>query len=278
IPESETHVIHPMEVVPKSSGGFRLIVDCRLVNSFLPDVQFRLENLAVVPSFVKIGDFLFSTDLADAYYHIPIHESSRKYLCVRWRGVTYRYNVLPFGLNLAPWLFTKTLRPLITFCRRLGVAVIAYLDDFLWADSEKSINALVDFARSILQMLGFDVSPTKSEWQPTEVLRFLGLLIDSRQFSFSVPPDRLQKIRSLIAQVCKRVQAKQKVSAHDIARVCGHLLSIRLAVPPARIYTRALYEALNSANSWSAALNLSPQAINELQFWQESIDLFNSKA
>ena len=77
VPESAAHQIHPMEVVPKASGGFRLIVDCRALNGFLPDVAFKLENLAVIPHVVKRGALMFSTDLEDAYYHVPIHEASR---------------------------------------------------------------------------------------------------------------------------------------------------------------------------------------------------------
>jgi hypothetical protein len=278
VDERTAHIINPMEVVAKSSGGWRLIVDCRLVNAYLPDVFFRLENLAIIPSVVKKGDFLFSTDLSDAYYHIPIHESSRKYLCIRWRGVVYQYNVLPFGLNIAPWLFTKVLRSVITFCRRLGIAVVAYLDDFLWADDEKSIHSLVDFARALLKMLGFDVSDSKSEWKPSQILKFLGLLIDSREYSFIVPPDKLRKIQTLITTLLNRVEHNQKVSVRDVARVCGHLLSIRLAVPPARIYTRSLYSIINDSTSWSAAAMISENAVEELRFWKESLPLFNSKA
>lgn len=278
INEKEAHIINPMDVVPKASGSFRLIVDCRLPNAFLPDVFFRLENLSVVPSVVRQGDFLFSTDLSDAYYHIPIHESSRKFLCVRWRGKVYRYNVLPFGLNLAPWLFTKTLRSVIKFCRRLGIAVIAYLDDFLWADDETHIHTLVQFAREILKLLGFEVSDTKSEWHPTELLKFLGLLIDAREYAFIVPPEKIEKIKSLITDINRCVQNKLKVSARDIARVCGHLLSIRLAVPPARIFTRALYEVLNKSSAWNQRVELSANAIDELKFWMDSLHLFRAKA
>jgi hypothetical protein len=278
IEESNAHVINPIDVVTKSSGGLRLIVDCRLINGFLPDIAFKLEGLSVVPQIVRPGDWMFSTDLADAYYHIPIHPTSRKFLCIRWRGKVYRYTVLPFGLSIAPWVFTKVVRPVITFCRRLGVAVVAYLDDFLWADDEKHIATLVQFATTLLALLGFDVSTSKSELTPAQILKFLGLLINSNLFEFSIPAEKLQKITTVVDHLLARVQAQKKVSARDVAVVCGHLLSVRMAVTPARIYTRALYASLNDAKSWGQTLTLSELAVGELSFWKESLKHFNGKA
>jgi hypothetical protein len=188
VPDSFARVVHPLDVVPKASGGYSLILDCRLVNGFLPHVHFKLENLAVVPQVVSRGDWLFSTDLEDAYFHIPMHASSRPYLCFRWRGKTYTMNVLPFGLSLAPFVFTKLLRQVINFCRAHNVSVVAYLDDFLWADKEPNILKLVVFARTVLTALGFAVSDKKSEWTPKQILQFLGLLVTPRGCSSRFRP------------------------------------------------------------------------------------------
>jgi hypothetical protein len=270
--------LHPLDVVPKASGGYRLILDCRLINSFLPDVHFKLENLAVVPHIVNPGDWMFSTDLEDAYFHIPIHPDSLKHLCFRWRNVTYCTNVLPFGLGLAPWIFTKTLRPLVRYCRTLGISMMAYLDDFLWAAQEGDIQPLVDFVRALLARLGFAVSDKKSEWTPTRVLLFLGLLINTEAFAFEVPPARLERLRKALETLRKQHEAKSLVRARDIAKVCGHLLSVWLAVNPAGIYSRALYAALREAPAWNALVPLSEDARQELDFWQTSLARFNGKA
>src|SRR5690348_16226594 len=63
IAEKEVHRLLPIDVTPKSNGKLRLIVDCRLINSFLPDISFKLENLSTVPQVVRKGDWLFSIDL-----------------------------------------------------------------------------------------------------------------------------------------------------------------------------------------------------------------------
>ena len=276
VDQSFAHVINPLDVVKKSSGGHRLILDCRLVNGFLPDIPFRLENLSVVPQIVTKGQWLFSTDLEDAYFHIPMHPLSRPYLCFKWRDVVYTTNVLPFGLNLAPFIFTKMLRPVIRFCRSLGISVIAYLDDFLWCDDRHSIDGLVAFARALLGLLGFSVSDKKSEWTPTQLLQFLGLLVNAEAYAFEVPKGKLQKIGSIVSDLIARAEKRSAITTRQVAAVCGHLLSVRLAVAPARIYTRALYRVLNSASHWDQRLVLPPDALTELKFWSENLHSFTA--
>lgn len=277
VPDTFAAQLHPLDVVPKSSGSFRLILDCRLINSFLPDVFFKLENLAVVPQIVARDDWMFSTDLEDAYFHIPMHPDSRKHLCFRWRGQTFCSNVLPFGLGLAPWIFTKTLRPLVRFCRSLGISMIAYLDDFLWSAEKGGVLALVDFVRALLSRLGFSVSEKKSEWTPSQILQFLGLLVNTEAHIFEVPPERVAKILAALAKLRSEFARKQKVEARALARICGHLLSVRLAVTPARIFSRALYAALNEAEAWNSKLELSQEAVQELDFWIDSLHKFNGR-
>lgn len=268
--------IHPIDVAPKSNGKLRFILDCRLVNGFLPHVAFKLENLAVVPQIVSRGAWMFSTDLEDAYFHIPIHLASRPHLCFQWRGVVYTTNVLPFGLNLAPWVFTKMIRPVIRYCRRIGVSVLAYLDDFLWSDKEPHVRELVEFARALLTKLGFSVSETKSDWTPTQILQFLGLLVNTESYCFEVPATKVEKIKRAVAFLIERVQKSHKVSAKSIAEICGHILAIRLAVAPARIYTRALYASLNQAPHWNARVTLSQRAMEELRFWRDQLQNYTS--
>ena len=278
VPREFALQLHPLDVVPKASGSYRIILDCRLVNGFLPDIYFKLENLSVVSQVVKKGDRLFTTDLEDAYFHVPIHEDSRRHLCFEWRGVTYTTNVLPFGLNLAPWVFTKVVRPVVSFCRSIGISVIAYLDDFLWSSDRDSIGDLIPFVRWLLYNLGFAVSEKKSHWTPAEVVQFLGLLVNAELYEFGVPAERLAKVSKLVLDVTNRALRNKRVTARDIAKICGHILSLRLAVSPSRIYTRCLYADLNQATSWNAPIELSAGTLDELLFWRDCLPLFNGRS
>ena len=57
-----------------------------------------------VLSSVRKGDYTFKIDLQDAYFHVPIHPSSRKFA---FKNKVYQFQVLPFGLNTAPQVFNR---------------------------------------------------------------------------------------------------------------------------------------------------------------------------
>ena len=67
-------------------------------------------------------------DLQDAYFHVPIHPSSRKYLRFAFENKVYQFRVLPFGLNTAPQIFTLLGAQVTGYLHRLGILVIPYLD------------------------------------------------------------------------------------------------------------------------------------------------------
>ena len=75
-------------------------------------VQDQPVNQAQFPVLVSQGqgqrqDYAFKIDLQDAYFHVTIHPSSRKYLRFAFENKVYQFWVLPFGLNTAPQVFTR---------------------------------------------------------------------------------------------------------------------------------------------------------------------------
>ena len=67
-------------VVRKTSGSWRPVIDLSSLNAFINKTQFRMETVQSVLSSVRLGDWMVSIDLQDAYFQIPIHKDSRKYL------------------------------------------------------------------------------------------------------------------------------------------------------------------------------------------------------
>ena len=67
-------------LVPKSSGGWRPVLDLSPLNQFLPSIRFKMETPSSIRSSIQTADWATSIDLQDAYFHISIHPSSRRYL------------------------------------------------------------------------------------------------------------------------------------------------------------------------------------------------------
>lgn len=76
-------------LVPKKGGSVRLVIDLSSLNKFIVNEHFQMENLSCLKTLLLPGDFMTNIDLKDAYLSVPVHESSRKFLCFIWKGTCY---------------------------------------------------------------------------------------------------------------------------------------------------------------------------------------------
>ena len=79
-------------------------------------------------SLIRLGSFMASIDLKDAYYSILVSEEDRKYLLFEWQGSYYQLTCLRNGISCAPRLFTKILKPVYAHLRELGHACMGHID------------------------------------------------------------------------------------------------------------------------------------------------------
>ena len=77
------------------------------------------------------GEWVTSLDFSDAYFHIPIHPRSRKYLRFFLNSKAYQFTALPFGLATAPLEFTKVVKEVKLLAQTRGIRIHQYLDDWL---------------------------------------------------------------------------------------------------------------------------------------------------
>ena len=108
-------------LVRKASGGWRPVIDLKNLNAHIHAPHFRMFTTSSVLSSVKKGDYAFKIDLQDVYFHVPIHPSSRKYLRFAFENRVYQFQVLPFGLNTAPQVFTRLGHTVTAYLHRQGV-------------------------------------------------------------------------------------------------------------------------------------------------------------
>ena len=127
-------------LVPKKSGGWRLVIDLSQLNQSLAPVTFTMDTLAQVRKVLKQGMWATSIDLSDAYQHIPMSKSSQVYLCFQVGRKRYMYLVPPFGLISAPWLFTQVVKQLKKWAAKNNLALFQYLDDWLNLETDKQKN------------------------------------------------------------------------------------------------------------------------------------------
>ncbi len=160
--DSKPHCVSPISCVPKKNGKFRLIVDLRNVNSFCSVPSFSNENINTVCDIIEPNDTLFTIDLKNGFYHINVHSDDRTFLGFKWRNQYFVWNVLPFGLSASPFFFQKTLRPVVQYCRELGLRLVFYVDDCILMVRYELAIAHKEKLLQILNSLGWIVNMEKS--------------------------------------------------------------------------------------------------------------------
>ena len=86
----------------------------------------------------------------------------------------------------------------------------------------------------LLQNLGFLINLKKSVLQPTQTIKFLGIIIDTVVMTKSWPKEKVQSISKYI----QNILSMQEVSMKNPANLLGTLSSTALAILSASMYMR----------------------------------------
>jgi len=178
------------------TGKFRPVINLKALNRFLPREEFQMEGLHTARSLLRKGDYMMKLDLKDAYYAVPIHPESRKYLRFQFKGTIYEFRCLPFGLSLAPRVFIRILRPIVAKLRSEGIRTVIYLDDLLLIHHQKdTLSKNFLYVRRLSSSLGFIVKLEKCSPEPTRRLVFLGAVLDTTCMSVALPEEQISRMQ-----------------------------------------------------------------------------------
>ena len=89
---------------------------------------------------------------------------------------------MPFGLSSGPYLFTKVFKPLVKEWRCNGIPIVVFLDDGL-GEGANYITAKINSLKvhSDLFRFGFLINEEKFQWEPSQVITWLGVVLDTKQ-------------------------------------------------------------------------------------------------
>lgn len=248
---------------------WRLIYDLRSFNSLSDDPHFRMETLADVPLIARgclVGGKL---DLKSAYWQVPLGLDLSAYMGCTVNNIAYTWRALPFGLAMAPRLFTDTIRPLLLAWRAIGIRVIVYLDDIaVFAPDVQTYARHMSIVIRDLQASGLRIAADKSFLTPHSRFELLGLMIDLDAQAFSVAPDRAHSISSEARSI---LQSSSPPTALDTTSLLGRIAFASLACPWLAFFRASLTSdtaaACPSAFDPNAPVNLSHSSRTELQWW-----------
>lgn len=268
-------VISPLKVVPKKGNKLRLILDLSRLNEYLVFPKFKYDHINKVKELFSEGDWLFSWDLKDGYWHQELHPNMFTYMAFEWEGRTLYFRCMPFGLAPACWVFTKLIRVLVDYWRVRGLACLSYIDDGA-AGAHSKARALF-FRNMVIETLlgaGWFVNWEKSDWTLSQCLEFIGF-----QFSTASPGGWLQPsvARSVkLRDGLSTLMAARYVTARKVARVAGYIVSLRPVFDPmALLFTKHMYifvTRISDERGWDYRTTLEGEARSEVKVWVDWLD------
>jgi hypothetical protein len=269
LPESPGFYSRFFVVPKKTRGEWRPILDLSSLNRFVDCPTFRMDTAEKVRETCTKGQWGTSLDLVDAYLHMPIAPHFRKYLRFVVRGKVYQFRVLPAGLNLAPWAWSRLIAAVREYAHRHNLLLFQYIDDWLLlASTQPQCCLATNWLSGLTRALGFLVHMVKSQLEPAQELTFLGYRFNLRLGTVAPPEERWIKVSTFLEGFI-RTPVRRAVHWQQ---VLGHLVALEKLVPLGMTHLRTLQH--NLTRYWNQATGnpldlvpISPVALQTLQWW-----------
>ena len=128
-----------------------------------------------------------------------------------------------------------------------------------------------------LEFLGFRLNISKCEWEPTQLIKFLGFLVDSLSMKFSLPESKVHQIQ----KECRSILGKRMTTPRQLARLIGMLTASIPAVLQAPLHYQALQRLRNRSlrnNRYDQQVELDVESRQDLLWWIHHFPLHNGKS
>lgn len=260
--------------VAKGNSKDRLVVDLSRKNADMADRKFKYDSLARFTAQLQPNDNLISWDIQDAFFHVPLSPADQRRLAFRVGDRVFLPLVLPFGMKLSPYVFTKTMRPVVAALRHRGLRMIEYIDEFASTapgpapSSSAAATATRLWVLDFFASLGIAVHPTKGAVCGTTALPLLGFVVETERRLILLPPKRLDAIVSAAKALSSAANKNgRRVPFKALQRFTGKGVACTPAIPAARLNLRRLYAAQRGQMT-HRYVRLCHGALRDLKWWR----------
>ena len=222
-------------LVPKPMNRWRPVIDLSMLNLHLHVPTFKMETAESIRKSIRKGEWVISIDLTDAYFHVPIHPQSQKYLRFQTKKGVFQFQALPFGVATAPLEFTRIVKEVKLIAQARNLRIHQYLDDWLLRSPSKD-QCLKDSEKlvQLVQELGWLINFQKSELIPTQKLDFLGYHFDLQRGLVFPTQKKLDRLNAQTVSIRKSLV----LTPRKLMSLIGTLASLEKTVPLGRLHMR----------------------------------------
>lgn len=258
---------------PKKDGSFRMILNLKSLNQVIEYHHFKMDTLRNAIMLMTRNCWFGSVDLKQAYYSVNLLD---KQLCrFSFEGQLYQFTCLPNGLSEAPRKFTKIMKVVYSALRKMGHANVGYIDDsLLQGDDYDDCVMNISDTVWLMDSLGFTVHPGKSVIIPTQVIVFLGFLLNSIDMTVRLIPDKARKLE----EFCRFLLKIGTITIRQLAELIGRMVASEPGVLYAPLYYKTLELAKdkalkNNQGNFDAYTTITCEMRSHIQWWIDNLHL-----
>lgn len=260
-------------LLDKSNGEKRMILNLKDLNKFIDTAHFKLEDLRTAIKLLSNNYYMCCVDLKDAYYAISVDKNHRKYLRFQYNSKLYEYSVLPMGLNVAPYVFTKLMKPVMQHLRGQGYLSVIYLDDaLLLAESYTKCKQNMTDTIALFESLGFIVNYDKSQLMPQRTCKFLGFILNSKNLTIALPENKRLLIKSELLKFKKLKVCTVRSFARMIGLLCSACPAITYGWAHTKLFERVKYLKLKGNEDYEQRVVIPKHLQVDFKWWIDNID------
>ena len=177
-------------------------------------------------------------------------------------------NVLPFGSAISCAHFQKFSNAIAHIVKFLtNMNNLNYLDDFFFVALMKLLcNNQIKTFLEVCSKINFPVSMEKTFWG-TNIIVFLGLMIDTARQIVCIP---LEKIEKILMKIDTALARKNKnITQRNLQKLCGHLNFVCKCIVPGRAFTRRLYSRIYLVEKPHHHIDINREMRLDLLTWRE---------
>ena len=163
---------------PDYKPKYRVVVDARELNKRLISPTLAMDTIDEMVAKLSGRNYYFSIDLKLAFWAIPLHEDSRKYVSFTFQGQGYCFKRLVMGAVDSPYHLVNFLHRIFEKEQELNKRLMIYFDDI--SSGSQTIDDLLNSLRSVLTILRkyrMKASPQKCDLFAIRI-KFLGWILD----------------------------------------------------------------------------------------------------
>jgi hypothetical protein len=154
----------------KSAASFRLFIDDTAHTT--TKIHPPKSVLTGQQTHMAEEEILYKIRYKAVLFNIPLHQGSKNLTTFNYKGKFYRFNVLPFGISLAPFVAQMFCNAIVGKIRLSAKMAWGHIDDILVCDRSKK--KLVFRIKKWFQKAGWHLNIEKSILKPSKSIEYLG--------------------------------------------------------------------------------------------------------